>query len=82
MPHNEAVQGFGKPQPRLAMRAYIATTGVLFLALVVAHVLRIVAEPHLARDPWFLLTTVISVAMTGWALQLFRRAAGSGNPAA
>ena len=33
------------------MKAYIVTTGTLFGLIVVAHVLRIVAEPHLAADP-------------------------------
>jgi len=64
------------------MKAYIATTGVLFLAIAAAHVARVVAEPHLARDPWFLLTTIVSLAAAIWALQLFRRVRGSTRPAA
>jgi uncharacterized membrane protein len=56
------------------MKAYLATTGLLFLALAVAHVLRVIEERHLAGDPWFIATTVIAVGMTVWALQLFRRA--------
>ena len=55
------------------MKVYIATTGLLFLALVVAHALRLVPEPHLARDPWFLLTTIISLGMASWAFMLYRR---------
>jgi hypothetical protein len=55
------------------MRAYLVTTGLLFLALLAAHLLRLVLEPHLARDPWFVLTTLISVAVAAWAAVLFRR---------
>lgn len=54
------------------MRAYIATTGILFLALVTAHAVRLVPEPHLARDPWFLLATLVSLAMAVWALVVLR----------
>jgi len=39
----------------------VATTGVLFAAITVAH------------DPFFLLLTVISAAFTVWALVLLRR---------
>jgi hypothetical protein len=56
------------------MRAYIATTGLLFLGLVAAHVLRLRPEPHLARDPWFLFTTAVALGMAVWALIVFRRA--------
>lgn len=59
------------------MKTYIATTGLLFLALAVVHLLRILQEPHLARDPWFITTTVISIGMSVWALQLVRRRAPS-----
>lgn len=55
------------------MRAYLLTTGLLFLALVAAHLLRLVVEPQLARDPLFLLTTLLSVLVAAWAAVLFRR---------
>lgn len=54
------------------MKAYVATTGVLFLALAAAHVLRVLNEHHLARDPWFVISTVIAVSLSGWALRLYR----------
>ena len=57
------------------MRAYIATTGVLFVLLTVTHVVRAFQETHLARDPWFLLVTVLSAALAVWALRIYRRAA-------
>ena len=57
------------------MKAYIATTGLLFLAIAVAHLLRILQERHLARDPWFITTTLLSIGMSVWALRLVRRRA-------
>ena len=55
------------------MKAYLMTSGAIFGLLVVAHLLRIVAEgPEVARDPWFLLTTLISGALGFWAWRLLR----------
>lgn len=56
------------------MRAYIATTGILFVLLASAHVIRVFQESHLARDPWFVVTTLISVVLAGWAFRLYRSA--------
>jgi len=55
------------------MKAYVATTGVLFLLLTVVHVLRAFQETQMARDPWFILTTVLSAGLAIWALRVFRR---------
>ncbi len=54
------------------MKAYLATTGVLFVAVAAAHVLRAVLERHLAGDPWFVLTTIVALALAAWALRLYR----------
>lgn len=54
------------------MRAYVGTTGILFLGLAAAHVLRILKEQHLARDPWFMLATIIALGFAAWALRLYR----------
>ena len=62
------------------MRAYLATTGVLFVILAIAHVIRVFQEPHLASDVWFLLTTVIAVILAGWALRLYRSASKLNRP--
>ena len=56
------------------MKAYLITTGTLFALLALAHVWRVILERHLARDPWFILTTLISVSMCVWAWRLFRAA--------
>jgi hypothetical protein len=55
------------------MKSYVLTTGILFLALLGAHIARASQERQLMRDPWFLLTTVISLALVIWAWRLFRR---------
>jgi hypothetical protein len=62
----------------LRMKAYLMTSGGIFALLVVAHLLRIIAEgPHVARDPWFGLSTVAAGALCVWALRLLRRTARS-----
>lgn len=55
------------------MKSYIVTTGLLFLALVGAHVARVVQERHLVRDPWFVVSTILSIALAVWAWRLYRR---------
>jgi len=40
------------------MRSYVVATGVVFGLLTLAHLWRIVEEPHLASDPWFILITI------------------------
>ena len=54
------------------MKAYVATTGILFVLLTVAHIVRVFQETHLARDPWFLLVTVLTFILAIWALRLYR----------
>jgi hypothetical protein len=54
------------------MKAYIATTGVLFLMIAGAHMVRVSSERHLARDPWFIATTIIALALVVWAARLLR----------
>jgi hypothetical protein len=57
------------------MRAYLLVTAIAFALLTLAHVWRIIAESTaLARDPWFVLVTVLSAALSGWAFRLWRRA--------
>jgi hypothetical protein len=55
------------------MKAYIATTGVLFALIVVAHVLRVADEGlQLAADPVYILLTAAAAGMAGWAWRLLR----------
>ena len=56
------------------MRAYLLTTGVIFLLIVVAHVARVASEgAHLAAEPSFILLTGLALGMSIWAGVLFRR---------
>ena len=56
------------------MKAYVMTTGVLFAALTLVHIWRAVAaEPHLAKDPWYILITAASAVLSIWAGLLLRR---------
>jgi hypothetical protein len=55
------------------MKAYVITTGVIFALITLSHILRIVAEPHVATEPFFILLTVLSAALSIWALLVFRR---------
>jgi hypothetical protein len=54
------------------MTGYIRTTGVLFALITLAHVLRMFAEPRLARDPWYLLLTLAAGGLTVWAWRVLR----------
>jgi len=55
------------------MKAYVMTTGILFGVLTLAHLLRIITEsPLLARDPWYVLITVVAAALCLWAWRLLR----------
>ena len=56
------------------MRAYIATTGVLFGAITIAHILRMISEkPHLAEEFWYVLLTAVSAALCLWAFMLLKK---------
>jgi hypothetical protein len=60
------------------MRAYLATTGTLFGAVAIAHVLRTIAEwPRLGTDPMFILEGpglgMLAAAIALWAWRLLRR---------
>ena len=56
------------------MRAYIIVTGLAFAGILVAHLLRIIAEGvHLFREPGFVVSSMISVGLTAWATVLVLR---------
>jgi hypothetical protein len=55
------------------MRSYVIVAGVLFGLLAVVHLWRMVVEPHLARDPWFLLMTIAAAALSIAAWRVVRR---------
>ena len=53
------------------MKAYVITTGTVFGLITGAHVVRIFAESsRLAKDPWFVLLTLITAGLCFWAWRL------------
>lgn len=56
------------------MKAYVVTTGAVFGLLTLAHIWRVFVEPHLATDPWFILVTLIALALCIWAWRVLKRA--------
>lgn len=57
------------------MRAYLWTTAVIFGLVTILHAWRAVEESHsLARDPWFLIITLVSAGLCVWSLRLIRSA--------
>lgn len=52
------------------MRAYLVVTSIVFVIVTLAHVARVVAEPPSLREPVFLLSSVVSIGLTIWALRL------------
>lgn len=64
------------------MRAYVLTTSAVFVLLVLAHAVRVAMEgPHLLREPFFVLATVIPAGLSFWAWRLLRRGRGEAGPA-
>ena len=61
------------------MKSYLATTGILFLFLVVVHVIRVTSERVLIRDPWYWLITVLSLVLALWAFRLLQKSLRSGG---
>lgn len=59
------------------MKSYVLTTGILFFALFGAHVARVIQERHLARDPWFVVTSLLSLVLVVWAWRLYRHVAAA-----
>ena len=53
------------------MKAYLITTGVVFGGVTVAHVAKVWAEwPGPAKDPFFILLTLVAVCLCAWAFRL------------
>jgi hypothetical protein len=58
----------------LSMRAYVITTGAVFGLITLAHIWRVAVEGSaLAIDPWFVLLTLASAALSFWAWRLLSR---------
>ena len=56
------------------MKAYVLTTGIVFVLVLAAHIARIASEgSHLMTEPNFAFTSTLSIALSFWAWRLFRR---------
>ena len=64
------------------MKAYLGVTSAIFFLLAIVHAVRAVQERNLARDPWFLVITILALALGIWALRLFLRARTTETPSA
>lgn len=55
------------------MKAFLWTTGIVFALITVAHIWRVVAESTaLARDPWFILISLVAAGLSVWSFRLLR----------
>jgi hypothetical protein len=55
------------------MKAYLITTGILFGLITGAHIWRAITEgPQMAKDPFFILLTVLAASLSIWAWRLLR----------
>jgi hypothetical protein len=55
------------------MKPFLIIAATVFTLIVLAHIARITVEPDKARDPWFLLITIVAAGLGGWAWQLVWR---------
>jgi len=55
------------------MKPFLITVGTVFALIVAAHILRIFAEPNMAREPWFWAITIVAAALSAWAWRLLGR---------
>jgi len=62
------------------MKNYLLVSGIVFLLVVVAHVARVAAEgARLLKEPTFVFTSILSVALVGWAWRLYRQLGRTGG---
>jgi hypothetical protein len=55
------------------MKAYLITTGILFALITGAHIWRAFVEgPQMAKDPIFILLTILAASLSIWAWRLLR----------
>ena len=54
------------------MKRYVIVTGLIFALLTMMHVWRMIEEPHLARDPWFLFITIAAAGLSLGAWRVVR----------
>jgi hypothetical protein len=53
------------------MKAYLITTGIIFALILAAHVWRAIDEgPGIAKDPFFIVLTLLAAGLSVWAWRL------------
>lgn len=56
------------------MRRYLAVTGLVFVAILLAHAARVAVEgTRLLGEADFIVTSLAAAGLAGWALMLWRR---------
>jgi hypothetical protein len=56
------------------MRMYVVASGAVFALVALAHVARVVAEgTGPLSDPMFVVSTILSVVLSAWAIVVLRR---------
>jgi hypothetical protein len=61
------------------VRAYVATTGLVFLLLILAHAARLIVEgTEPLKEPVFVATTIVSAVLVMWAVLVWNRLATAG----
>ena len=61
------------------MKTYVLIAGGVFGLITLAHLWRMVVEPHVRTEPWFLFATIVSTALSIAAFRVARRAARGGR---
>ena len=57
------------------MKSYLWVTGSVFALLAIVHIWRMVVESMApAREPWFVVITLIAAGLSAWAFKLLRSA--------
>ena len=60
--------------PAAKMKAYLITTGTVFCLITLVHIWRVLEENfRLAKEPWYILLTAATAALSVWAWSLLRR---------
>jgi hypothetical protein len=56
------------------MKAYVITTGAIFLSIVLVHVARVISEgAHVLMQPVFAVTSILSLLLILWAWRILNR---------
>jgi len=62
------------------MKAYLITTGIIFGLITAAHVARVIVEgAGLAKDPFYIVLTLLAASMSVWAWRLLAKASRAQN---